>query len=408
MGPQVSSPLEALLERSMESPSVWAPVLSMLLHRCSLHSLPACMHAAGPARWHTSHHTLSLSPRYGSQLEQQQYLEWARQLAAAVEGPLRLLSSQIWHQGGPPDQAALWLLRLVADLAAAWPRSLGSTSAAATMTAGAQLTGWRAHWKVRAALPSVILGPKALISDLLACRSQVECGAGPFTCGYQRSQPVSVFCMVQVMWEAATQWLAEERPEAAALQEAAAAALAAMARSGLAPPSTSASHLFRQPGLQTLQPPAVDLVCAIFAQGRQLCAGTHIYYVCHQELPIVSVLAKDSRHTACTVQATGQARTRHPCACTCWTCCSAGQPKVPSCQGCCVRASSPCSACMLLSLMRRRLTCQGTGWMTKEVQSSTCSCSGSREVSLLPPLKSKNCAWIVATYSSYGWLTSFR
>ena len=114
----------------MESPSVWAPVLSMLLHRCSLHSLPACMHAAGPARWHTSHHTLSLSPRYGSQLEQQQYLEWARQLAAAVEGPLRLLSSQIWHQGGPPDQAALWLLRLVADLAAAWPRSLGSTSAA--------------------------------------------------------------------------------------------------------------------------------------------------------------------------------------------------------------------------------------------------------------------------------------
>lgn len=45
---QVSSPFEALLEQSIEAPSIWAPVLSMLLHRyqqlTSLHacSLPTC------------------------------------------------------------------------------------------------------------------------------------------------------------------------------------------------------------------------------------------------------------------------------------------------------------------------------------------------------------------------------
>jgi hypothetical protein len=39
---QVNSPLEALLEQSMEAPSVWAPVLSMLLHRYNAPYFPAC------------------------------------------------------------------------------------------------------------------------------------------------------------------------------------------------------------------------------------------------------------------------------------------------------------------------------------------------------------------------------
>ena len=116
----------------------------------------------------------TLPPRHGSRLEQQQYLDWAQQLAGAVEGPLRPLSCQIWLQNGPPDQAPLWLLRLVAELAAAWPRSLSSssTSAAGSMTAGAQLTGWRAHWKVLAAPLPVI---PCLFSGLVPCECKQLC-----------------------------------------------------------------------------------------------------------------------------------------------------------------------------------------------------------------------------------------
>lgn len=64
-------------------------------------------------------------------------------------------------------------------------------------------------------------------------------------------------------------WAAQERAEAGALQEAVASALAAMARSGLAPPSAAASHLFGQPGLQALRPATVQLIVATFAQGSQ-------------------------------------------------------------------------------------------------------------------------------------------
>ena len=75
---------------------------------------------------------------------------------------------------------------------------------------------------------------------------------------------------MQVVWEAVMHWAAQQRAEAGALQEAIASALAAMARSGLAPPSAAASHLFRQPGLLALRPATVQLLTATFAQGAQL------------------------------------------------------------------------------------------------------------------------------------------
>jgi hypothetical protein len=74
---------------------------------------------------------------------------------------------------------------------------------------------------------------------------------------------------MQVVWEAVVHWAGQERPEAGALQEAVACALAAMARSCLTPPSAAAPHLFRQPGLLTLRPATVQLMIAAFAQGVQ-------------------------------------------------------------------------------------------------------------------------------------------
>ena len=86
--------------------------------------------------------------RHGSQLEEQQFQDWAQQLAKAIQGPAKPLSPA--HlQRGVPDQGALWLLRLLADLAAAWPRSLGGSTASEGALSMGQLTGWRADWKVR-------------------------------------------------------------------------------------------------------------------------------------------------------------------------------------------------------------------------------------------------------------------
>ena len=86
--------------------------------------------------------------RHGSQLAEQQFQNWTQQLSKAIQGPAKPLSPA--HlQRGAPDQDALWLLRLLADLAAAWPQSLGGSSASDSALSMGQLTGWRADWKVR-------------------------------------------------------------------------------------------------------------------------------------------------------------------------------------------------------------------------------------------------------------------
>lgn len=97
-------------------------------------------------------------------------------------------------------------------------------------------------------------------------------------------------CWEQAIGNAVLPWVAQEQPEGASMREAAALALAAMAHSGLAPPSLSAAHLFRQPGLRTPSPTALQLIAASFGQGQSLTSSAS----CDSEL-LMTALSSATR-----------------------------------------------------------------------------------------------------------------
>lgn len=141
------------MEQLIDSPHIWAPVVSLLLRRCSsLHPdfmRMASLHNSSKVGTHMKctdalHANLG---RHGSQMDEQCYSTWLQLISKIFvdvsKNPLA---------GKATDLATLWLLRFLSEFAAAWPQHCQHSALSASLSVGKPSflkAAKRTEWQVR-------------------------------------------------------------------------------------------------------------------------------------------------------------------------------------------------------------------------------------------------------------------